>query len=84
MAIFDLLSGQEIVLIEQNNAPCEDAPCTPFCICSNCVPVLDIPETEIVLPKRKTVFNPKESPIYHSNYLPSSFNKEIWQPPKLG
>ena len=50
MVIIDFLSGQEIVIAQQNNDPCEDAPCSPFCICSSCVSILNSPETQVVLP----------------------------------
>lgn len=84
MVIIDFLSGQEIVLTEQNNDPCENAPCSPFCICSSCVSTLDTPETELILPKDKHISIDKKVLVYHFSYLPSPFYKDIWQPPKLG
>ena len=84
MAIFDFFAGQEISLVEQGNDPCEDAPCSPFCICSSCVPILDTPETQVELPKSKHISIQKQVLAYHFSYLPSPFYKDIWQPPKLG
>ena len=84
MVIIDFLSGQEIVIAQQNNDPCEDAPCSPFCICSSCVPILDTPETQVELPKSKHISIQKQVLAYHFSYLPSPFYKDIWQPPKLG
>lgn len=84
MVIFDFLSGQELSIVEQNNDPCKDAPCSPFCICSSCISILDTPETEMVLPKEKCVPIIKLVLAYHSSYHPSPFHKDIWQPPKLG
>ena len=84
MVIFDFLSGQEIVLTDQNSDPCEDAPCSPFCICSSCTPILDTPETQVVLPKNKHISIHQEVLAYHFSYLPSLFYKDIWQPPKIG
>lgn len=82
--IVDSSLGQEIVLIEQNNAPGEDAPCSPFCICSSCVPILDIPDNQVELPNSKHISIQKKVLAYHFSYLPSPFYKDIWQPPKLG
>lgn len=84
MAIFEFFAGEEISLVEQGNDPCEDAPCSPFCICSSCVPILDTPETGVVLPTKKQVVFCKTIPTCDFNYLPSPFYKDIWQPPKLG
>ena len=84
MQLFDLLSGQEILVTEQDTNSDNDTPCSPFCVCSNCVPILDMPVSEMVLPKEKNRVESKTPPSYCSFYLPTSFRNDIWQPPKLG
>jgi hypothetical protein len=83
IGIFTFLSEQETLTVEQHENPCEDAPCSPFCICSCCIPILDTPKTEMLLPERKSIPTLKEALSYYASYLPSSFHKDIWQPPKL-
>ncbi|NNF34671.1 MAG: hypothetical protein HKN68_11205 [Saprospiraceae bacterium] len=69
---------------EQNSDSSEDSPCSPFCICSNCIPVLDIPESEVVVPQEENRINSKATPSYCSPYLPLSRHSDIWHPPQLG
>jgi hypothetical protein len=83
--LFDLLIGQKVLVAQQDaNSDNNTTPCSPFCICSNCVPILYMPESGVVLPNDKNGIEPKTSPFYAPFYLPSSFHNDIWQPPKLG
>ncbi|MBR9922686.1 MAG: hypothetical protein GYB31_17790 [Bacteroidetes bacterium] len=68
---------------EQNSDPCEDSPCSPFCICSSCFTAFDTAK-EIHLPEKTPTLIPKTTPSFIPHFHPSSFNHSIWQPPKLG
>lgn len=82
--LFDLFTGQEILAAEQDSNSDNNTPCSPFCICSNCAPILDMPESVVLLPSEKNVIKAKTPSSYCSFYLPSSFYNDIWQPPKIG
>ena len=69
--------------IEQNSDPCEDSPCSPFCICSSCFTAFDATK-EIRLPEKILTSSPKTTPSFIPHFHPSSFNHSIWQPPQLG
>jgi len=68
---------------EQNSDPCEDSPCSPFCICSSCFTALDTVK-EIQLPEKVLTSLPKTTPSFIAHFHPSDFNHFIWQPPQLG
>ena len=82
--LFDLLTGQKVLVAEQDSNSDTPPPCSPFCICSNCVPILYMPESGVVLLNDKNVIEAKTPSSYYSFYLPSSFYNKIWQPPKVG
>lgn len=83
--LFDLLTGQKVLVVEQDsNSDNNTTPCSPFCICSNCGPILYMPESGVVLPNDKNVIEAKTPSSYYFFYLPSSFYNKIWQPPKVG
>ena len=81
--IFNLLSGQEVFVPEQDANSEDDSPCSPFCICSDCFPILDMPGSELDLLMEKNRVSSKSTPSFCSPYLPSSFHNDIWQPPQL-
>jgi len=80
--LFDI-ETQNILENEQNSDPCEDSPCSPFCICSSCFTALDTAK-ENRLPKKVVTSLPNTTPSFIAHFRPSSFNHSIWQPPKLG
>jgi len=54
--LFDLLVNQKTLVVEQDsNSGNNTTPCSPFCICSNCVPILYMPESGVVLLNEKNV-----------------------------
>ncbi len=67
----------------QNSDPCEDSPCSSFCICSSCFSALDTVK-EIRLPEKILSSSPKTTPSFIPPFHPSSFNHSIWQPPQVG
>lgn len=81
--LFDSLTGQKVLVAEQDSNEGSTTPCSPFCICSNCAPILYMPASGIVLPNDKNIIEAKNTSTYYSFYLPSSFYNKIWQPPKV-
>lgn len=67
-----------------DNGPCEDVPCSPFCTCSSCIPILDTPETGLLLPVLRQRVLCQTIPTCIAPFLPAPYHKDIWQPPKLG
>ena len=63
--------------VEQNSDPCEDSPCSPFCICSSCFTALDTAK-EIYLPEKTLSLSPKTTPSFTLHFHSSSFNHSIW------
>ncbi|MEZ4885218.1 MAG: hypothetical protein R3E32_10870 [Chitinophagales bacterium] len=85
VAVVNQLLGLEIhnnLEIEQNSDPCEDSPCSPFCICSSCFTPLETSKEIPLIEKALTLF-PKTISSFTSHFYSSSFCKSIWQPPKL-
>lgn len=80
--LFDIKT-QNSLEIEQSSDPCEDSPCSPFCICSSCFTALDIAK-EICLPEKTLSSSPKTTPSFIPHFHSSFFNRSIWQPPQLG
>lgn len=83
VGIFDTLTGQQMLVDEQESNTCNDEPCSPFCICSRCIPILSTPENPIIFAE-KNIIPPTTEPSFYSFSSPSSFHKDIWQPPKVG
>lgn len=77
------IESQNISENNQNSDPCQDSPCSPFCICSSCFTALDTAK-EIRLPEKIVTPLPKTTPSFIAHFHPFSFNHSIWQPPKLG
>ena len=67
---------------EQNSDPCEDSPCSPFCICSSCFTALDTAK-EILLLEKVLTSLPKTTPSFLAHFKPFNFNLAIWHPPQL-
>ncbi len=80
--LFDI-ANQNSIETEQKSDPCEDSPCSPFCICSSCFTALDTVK-EIRLPEKILTSSPKNTPSFIQHFHSSSFNPSIWQPPQLG
>jgi len=78
-----LLGLETNIEVKQNSDPCENSPCSPFCICSSCFMALDTAK-EICLPERTLPSTPETPPSFIPSLSPSSFNHSIWQPPQLG
>ena len=88
LIIADHLIGIRIAIqdtseIEQNSDPCEESPCSPFCICSSCYTAFDTVK-EIPLPQRILITPPKTTPSFIPHFNSITFNHSIWQPPQLG
>ena len=77
------IEAQNSIELEQDYDTCENAPCSPFCICSGCFTALDTAK-EIRLPEKIVTTIPKTTPSFIKHFYPSIFNHSIWQPPKLG
>ena len=80
--LFDI-ANQNSIETEQKSDPCEDSPCSPFCICSSCFSALNTVD-EICLPVKTLTPLPKNTPSFLVHFHPSDFNHSIWQPPQLG
>jgi len=80
--LFDI-ETQNISENNQNSDPCQDSPCSPFCICSSCFSALNTVD-EICLPVKTLTPLPKNTPSFLVHFHPSDFNHSIWQPPQLG
>jgi len=78
-----LLGWETNIEGKQNSDPCENSPCSPFCICSSCFMALDTAK-EIHLPERILSSVPETPPLFTPQFHSSSFNHSIWQPPQLG
>jgi len=78
-----LLGWETNIEGKQNSDPCENSPCSPFCICSSCFMALDTAK-EIYLPERILSSVPETPPLFTPQFHSSSFNHSIWQPPQLG
>lgn len=67
---------------EQHSNDCGDDTCSPFCVCSCCSTVIDVPEK---LPFQATLPPPipSKTPSFTPNINPSAFLTSIWQPPKF-
>ena len=76
------IENQNNIETEEKSDPCEDSPCSPFCICSSCFTALDTAK-EISLPEKIHTLLPKNSPSFIPHFNSSSFNPSIWQPPQL-
>ena len=74
---------QKSIETEQKSDPCEDSPCSPFCICSSCFTALDTAK-EICLPEKTLSSSSKTTPSFIPHFHSSFFNQSIWQPPQLG
>ena len=83
MEIIDILTGQEMLVSEHESNTCNDEPCSPFCICSHCIPILSTPENPFVFAEIN-IIPPTVEPSFYFFSFASSFHKDIWQPPKLG
>jgi hypothetical protein len=69
--------------ITQKPDPCEDSPCSPFCICSSCFMAINTTK-EISFPEKILSSLLKTTPSFITHFHPSSFYHSIWQPPRLG
>lgn len=78
-----LLGLETNIEVKQNSDPCENSPCSPFCICSSCFMALDTAK-EICLPEKILSSSPKTTPLFTLHFYSTSFNHSIWQPPQLG
>jgi len=78
-----LLGLETNIEVRQNSDPCENSPCSPFCICSSCFTAIDTVK-EIHLIANTPTLLPKTTPSFIPQFNPSHFNPSIWQPPQLG
>ena len=67
---------------EEHSNGCSDDACSPFCICSCCSSMIDIPE-KLPLQIKIPLPSPETTPLFISTIISSTFHVSIWQPPKF-
>ena len=67
---------------DQHSNSCGDDTCSPFCICSCCSTVIDIP-IKLPFQIKNPPPTPERTPSFAPDIIHSSFFPTIWQPPRF-
>jgi hypothetical protein len=67
---------------EHHSKNCGDDLCPPFCVCSCCSSVLDLPVKPLTQIQSLPPI-PEATPLFAPGIILSSFSSAIWQPPKF-
>ncbi len=72
---------EHAVADHQHSNDCSDDDCSPFCFCSCCSISIVTPSAVVVSEIVKAEFTLQ--PSFYSDFIPSTFDFSVWQPPRF-